>query len=155
MGTDSHRLLGEEIRLVAPTLFYNALEDQYDPRADLYLRRMPSLTELVPKGKQRLLEESDFPCCPRMRLHVDCTGRVCIADETGGQEGQGPVTCLVTVVKPDKSDLRRGVFAWAHSSKIRSTRQVWQQEEERRPYGTPSQQTGPHPLSIWGCSHPR
>lgn len=86
MGTDSHCLLGEEIRLLAPTLFYDALEDQCDPRVDLYLPRMPSLTELVPKGKQRLLEESDFPCCPRMRLHVDCTGCVRIAAETGGQE---------------------------------------------------------------------
>lgn len=37
MGADSHRLLREEIQLVAPTLFYDTLEDQCDPRADLYL----------------------------------------------------------------------------------------------------------------------
>lgn len=88
MGTDSRHLLGDEIRLVSPTLSYDALDDQCDPRTDLYLRRMPSLTELVPKGKQRLLEESDFPCCPRMRLHIDCIGGVCIATKTGGQENK-------------------------------------------------------------------
>lgn len=52
MGTDSRRLLGvDEIRLVSPTLSYDALDYQCDPKADLYLRRKPSLTELVPKGK--------------------------------------------------------------------------------------------------------
>lgn len=131
---------------MAPTLFYDALEDQCDPRADLYLRRM---TELVPKGKQRLLEESDFPCRPRMRLHVDCTGRVRIA-----AGGQGPVTCLVTVTKPDKSDLRRGVFALAHSLKIQSTRHRWCGRKKRRgDHTAPTVSKQAHAPFPFGAAH--
>lgn len=63
--TDSHSLLGDETWLVAPTLFNDALDDQFHPRADLYLRQIPRFMELVPKGSQRLWESLTFYGVPK------------------------------------------------------------------------------------------